>query len=159
MVSRADLSQWPLIGLAGRKLGTVFVDRTSTRSGAATIRTVRNLLRAGETITIFPEGTTYTGDEVRPFHAGGLAAVIGTNAVVVPVGLAYARGSQAAFGDETFPQHLTRMAAAPPSFVVVSIGEPIEVAANMRPSALAERCRAAVTTEVARARAEADARA
>jgi lyso-ornithine lipid O-acyltransferase len=155
MVSRADLSRWPLIGLAGRRLGTVFVDRSSTRSGAATIRTVRNLLREGVSVTIFPEGTTFPGDEVRPFHPGGLAAVIGTGAVVVPVGLAYSQGSQAAFLDESFVAHLSRMASAPASFVSVSVGPPLDVPANARPSTLAQTCRAAVAQEVTRARAHA----
>jgi 1-acyl-sn-glycerol-3-phosphate acyltransferase len=156
MVSRADLSRWPLIGLAGRRLGTVFVDRSNTRSGAGAIRAVRNLLRDGASVTIFPEGTTYEGDEVRPFHSGGLAAVIGTGAAIVPVGLAYSRKSQAAFLDESFMEHLSRMAGAPPSFVVASVGRAIEVPANARAAALAETARAAVAAEVGRARKEAD---
>jgi 1-acyl-sn-glycerol-3-phosphate acyltransferase len=154
MVSRADLAKWPLIGLAGRRLGTVFVDRSDAKSGAVTIRTMRTLLNQGETVTIFPEGTTFSGDEVRPFHAGGFVAATGTRAEVVPVGLAYARDSQAAFSDETFTQHLGRMAGAPPSFVVVSIGEPLVLPAKSREAA--ERAREAVSREVARAREEAN---
>src|SRR5208282_5045778 len=38
MVSRADLSGWPLIGAAARSVGTIFVDRESAMSGAKTIR-------------------------------------------------------------------------------------------------------------------------
>ncbi len=156
MVSRADLSQWPLVGIGARKLGTVFVDRARATSGASTIRTVRELLRAGATITIFPEGTTFAGDEVRPFHAGGLAAALGTGAELVPVGLAYSRESQAAFLDETFTHHLSRVAAAPPSFVVVSVGAPVNVAPSTRAPELATIMRDAVASEVVRARAEAD---
>lgn len=156
MVSRADLAKWPLIGLAGRRLGTVFVDRSDIKSGAVTIRTMKNLLKEGETVTIFPEGTTFAGDEVRPFHAGGFVAASGTNAEVVPVGLAYSRDSQAAFADETFPEHLGKMAGAPPSFVVVSIGEPLVLPAKSREAA--EIAREAVAREVARAREEANRR-
>ncbi len=156
MVSRADLAKWPLIGLAGRRLGTVFVDRSDAKSGAITIRTMRKLLGDGETVTIFAEGTTFSGDEVRPFHAGGFVAAVGTGAAIVPVGLAYARDSQAAFGNETFPQHLGRMAGAPPSFVVVSIGEPLVLPPKSREAA--ERAREAVAREVVRAREEANRR-
>ncbi len=156
MVSRADLSRWPLIGLAGRKLGTVFVDRENLRSGAATIRAMRDMLAAGESITIFPEGTTFAGDEVRKFYAGGLSAAAGTGAEIVPVGLAYSRDSQAAFLDETFPQHLSRMAAAPPSFVALSCGAPFEMPAKARAADYAERAREAVAREVIRARDEAN---
>lgn len=156
MVSRADLSKWPLIGIGGRKLGTVFVDRSSKSSGAATIRAMRDLLVAKATVTIFPEGTTFAGDEVHPFHPGGMSSVIGSGAPVVPVGLAYSRGSGAAFLDETFPEHLARMAGAAKSFVVVSVGAPIEAKRGMRAQALAEQTRQAVIAEVTRARAEAD---
>lgn len=158
MVSRADISRWPLIGLAGRKLGTVFVDRSDTRSGAVTIRAMRALLESGETVSIFPEGTTFAGDEVRPFHAGGFAAAAGTGAEIVPVGLAYSRASEAAFGEETFTHHLGRMAAAPPSFVVLSIGAPLALPEKTRAAKAAEIAREAVAAEVARARAEADRR-
>ena len=156
MVSRADLAKWPLIGLAGRRLGTVFVDRSDAKSGALTIRAMRNLLNEGETVTIFPEGTTFSGDEVRPFHAGGFVAAAGTDAAIIPVGLAYSRDSQAAFGDETFVEHLGKMAGAPPSFVVVSIGAPLVLPAKSREAA--ERAREAVAKEVAKARCEADLR-
>lgn len=156
MVSRADLSRWPLIGVAGRKLGTIFVDRSDMRSGAITIRAMRDFLRSGDTVSIFPEGTTFCGDEVRPFHAGGLAAAIGTGADVVPVGLAYSRDSRAAFLDETFPAHLSKMAAAPPSFVVLSVGAPIAFPPRVKAAVLAELARDAVTREVARARDEAN---
>jgi len=156
MVSRADLAKWPLIGLAGRRLGTVFVDRSDIKSGAITIRAMRNLLSEGETVTIFPEGTTFSGDEVRPFHAGGFVAAAGTRAPIIPVGLAYSRASQAAFGDETFVEHLNRMASAPPSFVVVSIGDAISLPAKSREAA--ELARQAVAREVGRAREEADRR-
>src|SRR5690242_9445579 len=37
IVSRADLSKWPVIGLAARRVGTLFVDRKSKQSGAAVI--------------------------------------------------------------------------------------------------------------------------
>ena len=57
---------------------------------------------AGQTVIVFPEGTTFAGDEVRPFHAGAFVAALRTGAEIVPVGLAYQRGSGAAFVDESF---------------------------------------------------------
>ncbi len=125
MVSRADLSGWPLVGAAARKAGTVFVDRSSTLSGASAIRTMRALLRAGDTVLIFPEGTTFPDDTVRPFHPGGFIAALRSNAQIVPVGLAYERGSGAAFFGESFVSHLSRMAGAPPTRVVARIGSPL----------------------------------
>src|SRR5690606_26775233 len=70
MVSRGDLARWPLLGRAARSVGTVFVDRGDAKSGASTIRSIQRHLATGRSIGIFPEGTTFEGDEVRPFHAG-----------------------------------------------------------------------------------------
>ena len=152
MVSRADIARWPVIGTAGKKLGTVFVDRADIRSGASTIRAMRSLLAEGETVSIFPEGTTFAGDEVRPFHAGGFVAAQGAGAAIVPVGLAYAKDSEAAFLDETFPEHLAKMAAAPRSRVVVAIGEPLALPDGARSKEIAALARQAVAREIARAR-------
>lgn len=154
MVSRADLSGWPLVGAAARKAGTVFVDRASGSSGARVIRSIAQLLERGESITIFPEGTTFEDDVVRPFLRGGFVAAARAGATVLPVGIAYQTGSGAAFIGESFLQHLTRMAGGPPTRVVLSIGAPIEPSRDA--AALAARAHAAVTELVARARDRVD---
>jgi 1-acyl-sn-glycerol-3-phosphate acyltransferase len=154
MVSKADLSGWPVVGAAARSVGTVFVERGDAKSGAQTIRAIRDLLRAGQTIVIFPEGTTFAGDEVRPFQSGSFLSAANTGAEVLPVGLAYEEGSDAAFVGETFPRHLARMAASPtPTRVRLAIGEPIRADKATKAAALAKLSHAAVTEAVARARA------
>ncbi len=119
MVSRADLAKWPLVGIAARSVGTLFVDSADAASGAAVVRAIRGQLERGESVIVFPEGTTFSGDEVRPFHAGAFVAAARSGADIVPVGLAYATGSGAAFVGETFPAHLARVAAAEASDVVM----------------------------------------
>jgi 1-acyl-sn-glycerol-3-phosphate acyltransferase len=160
MVSRGDLSGWPLVGAAARSVGTIFVDRASATSGASTIRAVRDALREGDTVCIFPEGTTFDGDEVRPFHAGAFVSALKTEAEIVPVGIAYERGSEAAFVDEPFMKHLGRMAGASrPTRVVATVGEPFTVEGQKRATELSERAHAAVQALVHDARAACDARA
>jgi lyso-ornithine lipid O-acyltransferase len=127
MVSRADLAGWPLVGAAARSVGTVFVDRESTTSGASTIRAVRTLLKKGETVIVFPEGTTFEGDVVRPFSPGAFIGALTTGARIVPVGIAYQTGSGAAFVGEAFVSHLSRMAGSGRTRVAVRVGEPIDV--------------------------------
>ncbi len=152
MVSRADLSGWPLLGVAARSVGTIFVDRGKAKSGASTIRAMRDALGRRETVCLFPEGTTFAGDEVRPFHAGSFAAALRTRAEIVPVGVAYERGSGAAFVDEPFLAHLSRMASAEPTRVVACVGEPIAVTEGARAAALAEAARERVQALVNEAR-------
>lgn len=156
MVSRADIGGWPVIGAAARIVGTVFVDRQSAVSGANAIRAMRDLLKAGRTVIIFPEGTTFADDEVRPFHVGAFVAALRTGAEVWPVGLAYERGSGAAFVGESFVKHLSRMAAAAPTRVAMCIGDPIAIADKARAGDLRDRAHAAVQALVTKARRDVD---
>lgn len=112
LVSRADLSSWPVIGAGAKMAGTIFVERKDARSGMIVMREIEKHLRAGETVSIFPEGTTFRGDEIRPFHGGAFIAASRAGAEVLPVGIAYPAKSDAAFVDESFMNHLARMAKA-----------------------------------------------
>jgi 1-acyl-sn-glycerol-3-phosphate acyltransferase len=152
VVSRSDLAQWPLVGVAARAVGTVFVDRSDVLSGARTIRAVAARLTAGDTIIVFPEGTTFPDDHVRPFRDGAFVATLRAGADVLPVGLAYQKTSGAAFVGESFPAHLARMAAAAPSRVAVCVGEPISAASAVRAAQLREKAHAEVQRLVYAAR-------
>jgi 1-acyl-sn-glycerol-3-phosphate acyltransferase len=156
MVSRADLARWPLIGAAARSVGTIFVDRSDAVSGATTVRAIRELLRGGETVCIFPEGTTFPDDDVRPFHTGAFVAALHTGAQIVPVGIAYESGSGAAFVGESFGKHLARMSAAPGARVAVRVGSAIEIGEKTRAAALRDQAREAVQALVVEARAAVD---
>jgi 1-acyl-sn-glycerol-3-phosphate acyltransferase len=152
MVSRADLARWPLLGPAARAVGTLFVDRSDAVSGAKTVRAIRSQLAMGRTVIVFPEGTTFADDVIRPFHSGAFAAALRTAADIVPVGLAYSHGSGAAFVNESFRAHIARMAGAAPSRVAMCVGAPIAIAADARAGPLCDRARADVARLVQQAR-------
>lgn len=152
MVSRADLATWPVLGAAARAVGTVFVERSNAKSGAATIRAIQHLLEEGQTINLFPEGTTFDGDEVRPFHGGAFVSAVRAEAEVLPVGIAYPRSSGAAFFNETFPQHLARLAKSSATRMVVSVGTPFITRRTDRATDITKRAQEEVAALVARAR-------
>jgi lyso-ornithine lipid O-acyltransferase len=152
MVSRADLARWPLVGPAARAVGTVFVQRGDAMSGATAVRVIRTRLSEGATIIVFPEGTTFPDDDVRPFQPGAFVAALHSGADILPVGLAYGSGSGAAFFGESFPVHVARMAAARPSRVAMCIGSPIPIAEDARASRLRDRAQLDVQRLVAAAR-------
>lgn len=122
-VSRADLAGWPVIGLAARRVGTLFVDRSDKRSGAAVINAMVAGLESGRGVMVYPEGTTFAGDEVRPFRAGAFLAAQRAGAEIVPVGIAYG-GSSASFVRESFPAHYRRVAGSPTTRIGLVAGEP-----------------------------------
>lgn len=155
VLSRADLANWPILGPAARKAETIFVDRDSTVSGVLAVRALRDRLTTEHTVIVFPEGTTLAGDGVGPFQQGAFAAARGLPVEVIPVGIAYPEGSE--FLDESFVQHMTRMARRPRTEVACVIGEP-----RPMPSArkgISEQLRQDVQELVQRARRELDARA
>jgi 1-acyl-sn-glycerol-3-phosphate acyltransferase len=152
LLARGDMAEWPAIGVLARRAGTLFVDREDPSSGAAAVQSMRERLRRGITMCVFPEGTTYPGDEVRDFQAGAFVAVAREKGSVTPVGIAY-ETPDAIYGDETIGDHMKRLAESPSIRVAVAVGAPISAAGGgVRP--LAERARSEVQRLVARARAK-----
>ena len=147
-LSRADIANWPMLGVAARRAGTIFVDRADPKSGAGAIREIRKRLQSGASVLVFPEGGTFPGDEVRPFKAGAFSALRGLNVEVVPVGIAYEEGAE--WHQESFVGHVLRVAQRPVTRCVVHIGAARIVAA--RTPELTENLRDDVQNLVNRAR-------
>jgi 1-acyl-sn-glycerol-3-phosphate acyltransferase len=124
LLARGDMADWPAIGVMARRAGTLFVDRSDPASGAAAVQRIRERLRRGATICVFPEGTTFDDDHVRPFQAGAFVAIARERGEIVPVGLAYEK-RDAIYGDEPVMQHMKRLARIPPTRVGVVVGTPI----------------------------------
>lgn len=151
IVSRGDLARWPVIGYLAKRIGTLFVDRESAVSGARVAGAMVRGVEAGRGVLVFPEGTTFAGDEVRPFRPGAFVVSRRTGAEIVPIGVAY-EGEHATFGDETFPAHVRRIGGLPRTRVALVAGDPI--APNDRePAEIQAEARSAVQALVARARA------
>lgn len=149
-LSQAHVAKWPILGAAARKAGTVFVERERGSSGASAIRTMRRRLKEGATMLVFPEGTTFGGDEVREFRLGALSAAKGLDVEIIPVGLAYDPGVE--WVDEPFMGYLNRIAGRPRGRVAVRIGAPTRPGKGEETAALAGRLRSTVQQLVADAR-------
>jgi 1-acyl-sn-glycerol-3-phosphate acyltransferase len=149
IVSRADLARWPVIGMAARRVGTLFVDRSNKQSGASVIHAMCGAIERGRGVMVYPEGTTFAGDEVRPFRAGAFTAALRTGAEIVPVGTAFA-GAGSAFIDESFVDHMKRVSGTRRTRVGLMVGEPIKPEGDVK--ALEEKARAAVQALVHQAR-------
>lgn len=152
LVSRADLAKWPIVGPLARKSGILFVEREDRRSAANVVQLMMKRVESGIGIVIFPEGTTYAGDEVRPFKPGAFAVARRTGCELVPVGIAYG-GDATSFGDESFLEHMRRVAGQPKTRIGLAVGEPTRAEKGEDSAKLAERMHAAVQALVHDARA------
>lgn len=143
----------PIIGAGARRIGTVFVDRDDRKSGVGAIRALRRLLEEKKTVIVFPEGTTFGGDEVRPFKGGAFTAGNGLDVDIVPVGFAYTPGHE--FADGKTGAHVRSFLSRPRTPSWVSIGDPIPFPTARK--GLEESMREKVQELVLRSRRAADA--
>ncbi len=149
-VSRADLASWPVIGVAARRAGVLFVDRGNKKSGSAVVQAMIDAVEKGQGVIIYPEGTTFTGDEVRPFKAGALTVARRTGCEIVPVGLAYA-GEHMRI-EEDFAQHMQRAGGAAKTRVALVAGEAYRLTKDDDHAEETARARERVQAAVNRAR-------
>ena len=94
-VSKADVKAWPLVSRLVDSAGTLYLERERKRDALRVVHDMAAALRAGQTVAIFPEGTTSTGHGLLPFHANLLQAAIATATPVQPVALRFSDSSHA----------------------------------------------------------------
>lgn len=94
-VSKADVKHWPLLGRLTLAADTLFIERERKRDAMRVVHQMATALRAGDTVAVFPEGTTGDGRELLPFHANLLQAAIAAEAPVQAVALRYSQPGSA----------------------------------------------------------------
>lgn len=115
-VSKADVKKWPLLNRLVSAGGTLYIEREKRRDALRVVHQMADALEAGDTVAVFPEGTTGDGHTVLPFHANLLQAAIATGTPVQPVALRFSDARQAVseaaqyVGDTTLAQSLWRLA-------------------------------------------------
>lgn len=141
-LAKREVASWPLIGWIARQVGTIFVKRGAGDS--ATVRhTLTSALEEGESVLVFPEGTTTAGESVRPFHPRLLGAAIAARRPVQAITIAYQRDGQPDctvpfIGDDEFVAHLCRLLRKPAVRVDVMFHPPLAVPAIDSPRELAQ---------------------
>ncbi|HWY62758.1 MAG TPA: lysophospholipid acyltransferase family protein [Rhizomicrobium sp.] len=139
-VAKSEVAAWPFFGTLARLQRTIFVAR-ARRSETGTVRDViRERLLAGDTLVLFPEGTSGDGNRVLPFKSALLDAAASSGEVTVqPVSTAYTgihgipmgrenRPLFAWYGDMELVPHLWEALKAGPLDVVVEFHPPLALA-------------------------------
>ncbi len=126
-VAKAEIARWPLLGPTFRLSPTIFVHRGSRPSGHRARAQVLERLGQGVSVINFPEGTTHGGTGLLPFKPGLFHAVLGAQIPVVPATVTYSIiGPRVEWiGDDTFWDHLLRLAAHRGASARVWFGEPV----------------------------------
>lgn len=141
-LSKVEVRSWPVIGWLAEQAGTLFIRRGGGQA-QATRGQIADTLRSGQSVLVFPEGTTTLGITVLPFHSRLLSAAIDAKIPIQPISIGYRRDNHpdhlAPFiGDDQFEQHLIRMLREPAVSVDVILHEPVLVRAEDDLQAIAQ---------------------
>lgn len=142
-LSKAEVARWPLIGWLAGHAGTLFIQRGGGRA-AQTREEITRTLAAGQSVLVFPEGTTTDGRQVLPFHGRLLPAAAAAGVAIQPISIGYLRDGGpdpvAPFiGDDAFESHLLRLLRRPAAEVTVVLHDPVTLTADDDIAALARQ--------------------
>ena len=154
-VAKREVGEWPVINIVAKLGRTVFVSRSRTQTkGEAGL--IRDRLDAGDSIILFPEGTTSDGGRVLPFRSAFLS-VADHARVVQPVSIVFDRlgGLPACrrdrplfawYGDTDILTHFWRLARHPGGRATVVLHAPLDPAHFPDRKALASACAEVIAT-------------
>lgn len=82
---KQSLRKMPLVGLASKKAGHVFVDQSSRKGIVETMRNTRDTLRDGISTVVFPEGHRSPDGKMAEFKKGAFQTALSLKLPIVPV--------------------------------------------------------------------------
>jgi 1-acyl-sn-glycerol-3-phosphate acyltransferase len=142
-VAKAEIRSWPLLGKLVTLVGTLYIERGRRHAVASMNHQVRERLKQGETVAVFPEGTTTDGRSLLPFHSNLVAPALEVGAECWPVALRYsehgAPSTAAAFvGDMALATSLWNILVARRLQVEVAFLDPVSTAGDCNRHHVAE---------------------
>ncbi len=117
-VAKIEVINTPFIRQWLKICGSIGIDRSNPRAGVKSILKGVELVKTGESLLIFPEGTRSYGKGIREFKAGSFKLATSAKAIIVPITL---EGTHTIFEQAPF-------AIRPFRKVTVTIHPPIDTA-------------------------------
>ncbi|OBF81100.1 lysophospholipase [Mycobacterium sp. 852002-51163_SCH5372311] len=153
-VARADMFTGPATGVVARVLKIIPIERASLRRLPGVVDAVARRLRAGQTVVVFPEGTTWCGLASGNFYPAMFQAAIDTGRPVQPLRLTYHHVDgtvstvPAYVGDDSLLRSVGRLLSAGRTVAQVRV-ESLQLPGSDRRE-LARRCQSAVQLGISR---------
>ena len=158
-VSKEEVGRWPLVSTVARLGRTVFVSRRAANTGRER-DAMRARLDGGDSLFLFPEGTSSDGSRVLPFRSSFFSVAASSGAegkppLIQPVSVVYDRVGWlpvgragrpvfAWYGDMDLGSHFWRLAQRRGLRATVLLHAPIDPAGYASRKALAQAVRHAV---------------
>ena len=108
-VAKNEVASWPLIGYAVSLSGVLFVKRQNASSLRATRDAISSNLLKGNSVIVYPEGTTSDGTDLLPFRHGVYDTACKNNIPVVPVTIHFPNPDAAYIRKDAFLPHFMKL--------------------------------------------------
>ncbi|CAO3355831.1 lysophospholipid acyltransferase family protein [Azospirillum palustre] len=165
-IAKSEVGTWPLFGLLARLQRTVFVERKARASVDKQRDDIGSRLDTGDSLILFPEGTSSDGNRTLPFKTALFAvaarridgrpvtvqpvSVAATRLDGIPMGFAF-RPFYAWYGDMDLAPHLWQAFRLGGMTVEVEFHPPVTIDGFSSRKALAEHCHRVISDGVASA--------
>lgn len=153
-VAKSEVAGWPGISFLAIIGRTLFIDRRPARAASQTAK-IAALLQQGESLIIFPEGTSTDGNRMAPFKSALFSAaefeVAGKPLLVQPLSITYTRLNgmpmgrvwrplYAWYGDMSLAPHLWRALGLGQAEIEVEFHPPVRLSDYASRKGLAQHC-------------------
>jgi 1-acyl-sn-glycerol-3-phosphate acyltransferase len=113
-MAKKEIARIPFLSWWMRFLQCLFLDREDIKQGLKTVLKGIDLVKAGYSVFISPEGTRSQGQEMKPFKEGSFKIAEKTGCAIIPVSITNT--------DEVFENHTPWVRKAK---VIIEYGKPI----------------------------------
>jgi len=166
-IAKREVGTWPGIGFLAKIGRTVFIERRAQRSAEQREQMLGRLGNMGESLILFPEGTSNDGNRVLPFKSALLSVAEtpradGKRLPVQPVTVSYTRidGLPIGWGWRSFWSWYGDMDLAPHLWILLGLGtttievdfhEPVSLEQFKTRKALTDHCHDVVSRRLVQA--------
>ena len=137
-VAKSEIRDWPIVGLLAVHGGSIFVERTKRTDTARINREIHDIWESGDTVAVFPEGTTTTGDRILKFHTSLFEPAVVNAVTLAPAAVRYrsenGEANEAALfiGDTTFGKSMGMIIGQRRMIAEITFAPPVDTTSMTR---------------------------
>jgi 1-acyl-sn-glycerol-3-phosphate acyltransferase len=137
-VAKSEIRDWPIAGALCDAAGTIFVHRAKRSDTARINAEIHDALEQGDSVAMFPEGTTTAGDRLLKFHTSLFEPAVVNTALLAPAAIRYRqingeRTAAATFiGEITFIESVSAIIAQKKMIAEITFAPAIDTTALSR---------------------------
>jgi 1-acyl-sn-glycerol-3-phosphate acyltransferase len=136
-----EVSRWPVVGLAARRLGVGFVDGNDAMARVRALRRMSALVEQGVSVLHFCHGVTTMKNNIANQRIGAFALAERIDRPVIPIAIRYDDPKMAWPDGSGFLQHYGKMSRKKNIGISLMIGEPMYANSGEPRDHFAARCR------------------